>query len=149
MKRVFSLLFSGSDDPNVGVLLLRLFVGAGMLTHGIPKLLGGAEFWSNLGGVVQKIGVPGPSAFWGFMAAFAESFGALFILLGFLTRIGAFLLVINMSVAAFVAHAGQGFSARELALFYLLGALLFLFKGSGRYSMDRWIRSGLDRMTTH
>lgn len=148
MKKVLPLLFAGSNDANVGLLLMRLFVGAGMLTHGIPKLLGGVDFWSIVGGVMAEIGVPGSAVFWGAMAAFAESFGALFILFGVLSRVGAFLLVINMAVVAFVAHAGQDFNERELALFYLFGAALFLLKGPGRYSIDHWIRGWLDRMPT-
>ena len=140
MKKLLSYLFVTSDDANVGLLLLRVFVGAAMLTHGIPKITGGPEFWAGLGATMGKIGAPGPAVFWGFMAAVAESVGALLLLLGALTTVASFLLVINMSVAAFVAHAADPFATKELALFYLVAVIFFLFKGAGRYSVDRLIR---------
>lgn len=138
--KVSRYLFITSDEKNIGFLLLRVFVGIGMLTHGIPKIAGGPEVWSGLGGVMSSIGVPGPAVFWGFMAAVAESVGALLLLLGGFTTVASFLIVSTMGVAAFVAHAGDPFATREKALLYLFCALLFLFKGAGRYSMDGLIR---------
>ena len=140
MKRIFSYLFITSSDGNIGLLLLRVLVGIGLMTHGIPKIMGGPEFWVKVGGVMAKIGVPGPAVFWGFMAAMAEGVGAFLLLLGAFTTVASFLIVFTMSVAAFVAHAGAPFATREMALLYLFGGLLFLLKGAGRYSVDTLIR---------
>ncbi len=139
IKWIKSVIFVISDDRNLGYLLFRVFLGGAMLTHGIPKLLGGPQMWAGLGGVMTKFGAPGPAVFWGFMATMAESAAALLIALGGFTTIASFLLVVNMSVAAFVVHGGDAFARRELALFYLFGALMFMLKGAGRYSLDNAI----------
>jgi putative oxidoreductase len=44
-----------------------------------------------------------------------------------------------MTVAAFVAHAGDPFQKRELALFYSIAAVTLLLAGAGRYSLDALI----------
>ena len=140
MKKVLKYLFITSDDANLGLLILRVFIGAAMLTHGIPKITGGPEFWEKVGGVMGSIGVPGPAVFWGFMAAVAESVGAALLLLGAFTTVASFLLAFTMSIAAFVAHDADPFDVKDKALLYLAAALLFLLKGAGRWSVDRLIR---------
>lgn len=140
MKKISSFLFITSDERNIGYLLLRVFVGIALMTHGIPKIAGGPERWESLGGVMGSIGIPGPAVFWGFMAAVAESVAALFLVVGAFTTISSFLIVVTMAVAAFVAHARDPFATRELALFFLFSSLLFMLKGAGRYSMDGLIR---------
>ena len=139
MKKIVSLCWKNSADRNIGFLVLRVFLGLGLLTHGLPKLAAGPERWEGLGQVVTGIGVPGPAVFWGFMSAFAESIGAIFLVLGLLTPLMALLIVINMSVAVFVAHSGDPFAGREMALLYLFGSLMFMLKGAGHYAVDRFL----------
>jgi putative oxidoreductase len=103
-----------------------------MMTHGIAKLAGGMEGFT---GFVASLGVPAPHVM-AFLAAFAESFGAVFLALGLLTRPAAFMIVCTMSVAIFGALSGQPFSKQELAWLYFFPALLFLLKGGGRWSLD-------------
>ncbi len=135
-RLVRSLFFGRPSDRSPGLLLFRILLGLGMLTHGLPKLQGGPDTWAALGGVMGRIGVPGPAIFWGFMAAFAEGVCGALLLLGAFTRPAAFMMVSTMAVAAFVVHAADPLARRELALLYLSGALLFLFKGGGRFSLD-------------
>ena len=139
VNKLWRFLAGDTEEANLGFLLLRVFCGVAMLTHGIPKMLGGPETWKSVGGVMAAIHVPGPAVFWGFMAAFAETFGAAGVALGLLTRLSAGLMVVNMTVAALVAHAGDAFANREKALLYLLISLLYLLKGAGRISADRVI----------
>lgn len=141
-KLVRSLVWGPVSDGNLGLLFFRLFLGIGMATHGIPKLQAGAEMWKGLGGAMGGLGVPGPAVFWGFMAAFAEGVGAILLALGAFTRLAAFLVAFAMAVAAFVVHASDPFAGKEMALLYFFGALLFLFKGAGRYSVDAVVTSG-------
>jgi putative oxidoreductase len=136
MKTLRSIFFRTSSDPNPGLLLLRIFIGLGILTHGAPKLMGGSETWSGLGAVMTGLGAPGPAVLWGFMAAFAEGVGGLMLIFGAATTLSSFLIVFTMSVAVLVVHAQDPFAKKELALLYLFGALLFLFKGAGRFSID-------------
>lgn len=133
MKKV---LLGGDADPNPGLLLLRLFVGAAMITHGWPKLFGGLGAFTE---AVAGMNLPAPAVL-AFLAALSESLGALFLLLGLLTRPAAALLACTMAVAAFVALGGKPFAARELALFYLCAALCFTLKGAGKWSLDHLLR---------
>ena len=134
--KVKSVLFSGDADANLGLLLLRVFVGAAMMTHGIPKMFGGLDQFT---GMVTKLNIPAPSIM-AVLAAVSESLGALLLALGLATRPVAALLSVTMAVAAFIALSGRPFAGRELALFYLCVALLFLFKGAGKWSVDAVLR---------
>lgn len=136
------LLAGGTDDGNVGLFLLRVFTGAAMLTHGVPKLIGGPGLWRGVGAVMGSIGAPGPAVFWGLMAALAEGVAAFTLALGFLSRASAAMVAFTMTVAAFIAHHGDPFAKREPALLYLAITLAFALKGGGKYSLDRAIGWG-------
>jgi len=138
MKKLF---WGDTSDKNPGILLLRIFAGAAMLVHGVPKMFGGMEGFTKF---VASMNVPAPG-FMALMAALTESLGALLLVLGLGTRVVAFLLVCNMSVAAFVAHGGDPFAMQEKALLYLVIYLAFYLKGAGKWSLDSLIRSGLSR----
>lgn len=139
MSRLHTYLWRNAPDANFGYFLLRVFTGIGLLTHGIPKLAAGPDRWAGIGQVVTNIGFPGPAVFWGFMAAFAESFGAALLIVGLMTRASAFLIAVTMAVAAFVAHGNDPFAGREMALLYLFISLMFMLKGAGSYAVDRFL----------
>ena len=133
------LAFGTDADANVGLPILRVFIGAALLTHGWGKMFGG------LGGFIDgvaQMGFPAPTVL-GFLAAFAESFGAILLAVGLLTRPAAFLIVATMGVAVGVAHGGQPFAAQEAAWLYLVPALFFLLKGAGQWSLDAWVAKKL------
>ena len=126
-------LLGADSDPSVGLLALRVFIGAAMLTHGWGKMFGGLGKFT---GFVASLGVPFPHVM-AFLAAFAESFGALLLAIGLLTRPAAFLIAATMAVAALGAHGGDGFAVQEKAWLYFFPAVLFLLKGGGKWSLDR------------
>jgi putative oxidoreductase len=126
------ILFHATSDANLGLLVLRVFIGLGMLTHGYGKLFGGLEKFT---GYVAKLNVPFPTVS-AFIAAVAESIGAVLLAVGLLTRPSAFLIAATMAVAALVAHGGQGFAAQESAWLYFFPALFFVLKGGGKWSLD-------------
>jgi putative oxidoreductase len=130
--KIKQILFGTSPDANAGILILRVFIGAAMMTHGIPKMFGGLEKFT---GFVESLGVPAPQVM-AFLAAFAESFGALLLAIGLLTRPAAFMLICTMVVAIFGAHGSDGFAKQELAWLYLVPALMFMLKGAGKWSLD-------------
>ena len=132
-------LFGADSDANVGLLILRVFIGGALLTHGWGKMFGGLEQFS---GFVASLGVPAPQVM-AFLAAFAESFGAILLAIGLLTRPAAFLIVATMAVAICGAHKGQPFAAQEAAWLYLVPALFFLLKGAGRWSADWFVSKKL------
>ena len=133
------LVFGADADANVGLLVLRVFIGGALLTHGWGKMFGGLE---QFAGFVASLGVPAPSVM-AFLAAFAESFGAILLAIGLLTRPAAFLIVATMAVAVFGAHKGAAFSVQEAAWLYLVPALFFLLKGAGQWSLDRLVSKKL------
>ncbi|MFM7232895.1 MAG: DoxX family protein, partial [bacterium] len=59
-----------------------------------------------------------------------------FVLVGLFTRWAALPAVVTMAVAAFVAHAGDPFGDREMALVYLVMFATVALTGPGRFSID-------------
>ncbi|MFA7576582.1 MAG: FAD-dependent oxidoreductase [Candidatus Muiribacteriota bacterium] len=138
---LLKFLFGNDGDSNFGLLILRVFTGVAMMTHGFPKLFQNLEgFTQN----VANIGFPAP-AFFAFMAAFSEFFGSLLLATGFMTRLWSFFIGFTMSVAVFVVHSSDAFSRKELALFYLIVSIFFLMKGAGKFSLDYMINKKLKK----
>ncbi len=127
------ILFGADADATVGLVILRVFTGLAMLTHGWGKLFGGGLEGFTQG--VASMGIPLPAVS-AFLAAFAESIGAILLAIGLLTRPAAFLIAATMAVAALVAHGGQGFAVQEKAWLYFFPALFFMLKGAGKWSVD-------------
>ncbi len=135
---------------SIGLLVLRLGVGGFLLTHGFGKLQ------MVLAGDFAKFGDPiglgsGLSLV---LVTMAEFFCALAVVVGAATRPAAATVVISMSVAAFVAHAGNpwtmetgyrlfmakqasSWASKEPALLYLIPFLALVFTGAGGLSIDR------------
>jgi putative oxidoreductase len=120
---------------DIALLLVRLAVGAFMLTHGIPKLekLLGAEPIS----FSDPIGVSEPISLG--LAVFGEAVCSVLLILGLFTRLAAFALAFTMFTAGFLVLSDSPFGKRELALIYLLVYILLIFVSPGRYSLDGWL----------
>jgi len=83
----------------------------------------------------------------GFLAISAEFFGGLGLLLGFLTRIAAAGITVNMLVATTLLHSHVGFFMNwtgtqkgegfEYHLLALAAALVLMIDGAGKASLDR------------
>lgn len=127
--------------PALGLLIIRLGVGAMFLLHGWPKISGGPAVWERLGRAMGNLGVDFAPQFWGFMAGFAEFFGGAALLLGLLTRPAAALMAFTMLVAA-VKHVKGGDGLTEashaIELFFVFCGLGLL--GPGRLSLDARLR---------
>lgn len=122
-------------NADLALLLLRLWLGISMLwLHGAGKLMnvvkGSFKFGDPLG-----IGET-PSLL---LAVFAEVVCSALLALGLCTRLAAFVLIILMSVAFFIAHGMklQGQGNGELAFIYLAGYVALFFAGAGKYSVDK------------
>ena len=133
-----SLVFgTGATSPatDLGLLLLRLGLGLMMaFGHGLGKLPPSAGFIEG----TAAMGFPLPTVF-AWAAALSEFVGGLLIAVGLATRPAALFVAGTMAVAAFVAHAGDPFGDREMALVYLTGALALVATGGGRYALDRLV----------
>ena len=141
VRSVQALLFggirSGSRLFDVGVLPVRVCAGVALaLAHGLVKVPPSPQFVEHVAG----FGFPAAGVF-AWAAAFAEVGGGLLLALGLLTRPAAFLILCNMTVAFFFAHAQDPFAAKEKAMLFGIIAFLFLCVGAGRYSLDaRFVR---------
>ena len=138
-----NFLHNHYPNRDLGLLILRIGIGIMFMAHGWPKISGGVEKWTALGGSMSSFGIDFAPAFWGFMAAFAEFFGGLLLVLGLWWRPILVLLVITMLVAA-TRHfvAGDGFKGYSHALEAGIVFFALIFIGPGRYSLDAKFFSG-------
>lgn len=120
-----------------GLLLLRVGIGVSIFFHGLPKITGGPETWTAIGGTMSNLGITFAPTFWGFMAAFAETVGGILFALGLFFRPAALLLIGTM-VVALVMHFSQGddFMKYGHALDLLIVFIAGLVTGPGNYSFD-------------
>jgi putative oxidoreductase len=127
---------------SVGLLVLRLFLGLGIMAHGYQKFF--VFGVSGFAGFLEKLGAPAPQAS-AWLSASAELAGGLLIAVGLLTRLAAVPLAINMAVAAFVAHSGYFITntppGREYALNLGAAFVALALTGAGRYSIDHVLAS--------
>ncbi len=135
-------------DDDFGLFIARIFLGIVILPHGLQKLLGmfgGAGFSGTVDFFVGS-GLPSAVAI---LIIIGESFGALGLILGFLSRLAALGIAVIMLGAIFMVHlqngffmnwfgnqTGEGFEYHLLALGL---SLVVLIKGGGKWSVDRSI----------
>ena len=125
---------------DIGILILRVFPGIAMfLNHGMNKISAGTAKWERLGNALTDlIGFESLKIFFGFMASYAESLGALFIIVGLLTRFSSFLLFFTMIVASLKHYFEGEFS--ELAFVYGCICFALIISGPGKYSVDNILK---------
>lgn len=118
---------------DIGLLWLRILMGAGIAYHGYMKIFMG--WMGKFTAGVAEMGFPAPELFaWG--AALSEFAGGILILFGFLTPLAALMVFATMTVAAFLRHAPDPLSVKELALAYWAVSGALIFTGPGRFSVD-------------
>lgn len=135
LMAVFSKLGRFTD---FALLVMRVGLGFMMVMHGYPKIFAGPEKWAKLGENMKYLGITYAPEFWGFMAAFAETGGGILLLLGFLFRPAAFLLLVTMVVAA-LRHLKGGETLMDASHAIELGVVFFalFILGPGRFSIDK------------
>src|ERR1700693_534922 len=98
-----------ATDDSTATAILRLVLGIVFFAHGAQKMLGwfgGFGFSGTMGFFTTQMHIP---AVFAFLAICAEFFGSLGLILGFLTRIAAFGIAVNMIVAVLMVHIHVGF----------------------------------------
>jgi putative oxidoreductase len=133
-------------DNDISSLVLRVLLGVVFFPHGAQKVFGwfgGAGFSGTMGFFTANMGIP---AIFALLAIAAEFLGPLGLLSGLLTRIAAFGIFCNMTVAIFMVHLpygffmnwfgkkqGEGFEYHILAIAITIALMI---KGGGRWSID-------------
>jgi putative oxidoreductase len=123
---------------------LRLALGVVFIGHGAQKVFGtfngpGWAKWTSMSAAVP-FSFMQPTRIWLAAAALSELIGGVLVLIGLLTRVGAFLIICTMLTAikllwpAFFAPTGI-----ELPMALLAGALALLIGGGGQLSIDRML----------
>ena len=138
-----------ATDENTATVFLRFVLGVVFFAHGAQKMLGwfgGYGFSGTMAYFTGKAHIP---AVFAFLAIAAEFFGGLGLIFGFLTRIAAFGISVNMLVAIATVHSanglfmnwtgaqkGEGF---EYHLLVLAMTAFLIIRGGGAFSLDRAI----------
>ena len=126
--------------------LARLTLGIVMFPHGAQKVLGcfgGYGFIGTMHFFTDQMHIP---AVFAVLAIAAEFLGSLGLITGFLSRIAAFGIAVNMLVAVKMVHGANGFFMNwygnqkgEGFEYHLLAvglALIVLIYGAGKASVD-------------
>jgi putative oxidoreductase len=120
---------------NRAKLFARIGFGGMMIPHGISKLqdaLSGAEIIFP-----DPLGIGSPLSL--YLTIFAELLCAILVVVGWKTQWASVPLVITMMVAAFIIHADDPWGRKEFALLYLIGYIVILFQGGGKFSLDQYL----------
>ena len=135
---------------------MRTVLGVVFFAHGAQKVLGwfgGNGFEGTMALFTQTLHIP---AFLVALAILAEFLGGLGLILGLLTRVAAFGIVVDMAVAVLLVHAPNGFFMNwagnqkgegfEYHLLAIAMGLVLMIRGAGAWSLDRvlegWLTGG-------
>lgn len=137
MKKILNV----TPATDMALLIARIGIAALMLTHGLPKLgmllSGDPVSFPSVMGMSAALSLS--------FAVFAEVICSLFLLAGFATRLAAIPLIFTMAIAAVFIHAADPFGVKEPALLYLLGYLVLLLAGGGKYSLDYLLQTSTEK----
>jgi putative oxidoreductase len=149
---MFYRLIRTSNDRTIA--LLRLILGIVFFAHGAQKMLG----WfggPGFSGTLQAFSQMSLPALFAFFAIAAEFFGGLGLIVGFLGRVAAIGVMIDMLGAIAAVHLRNGFFMNwtgaqqgegfEYHLLAIALSLAVLIKGSGAMSLDHALMQQLSR----
>ena len=126
---------------DLGVLALRLALGAVFLGHGAQKAFGafGGPGFEGAAGFIGSMGFR-PARFWAALAVGGELVAGVLFLLGLLTPLAGLLVLATMVVAIAKVHGPKGFFVQdggyEYNLVLIIAALAVAAMGPGRFSLD-------------
>ena len=124
-------------NESTGKLILRVTLGVLILLHGISKLTNGIDW---LDGMLANEGLP---TFLKYGAYVGEVLAPIAVIAGFYSRIGAWLIAVNMLFALGLAHGGELFALQNGALklevqyMFFFSAIALALVGPGRYAVNQ------------
>lgn len=124
-------------SDNLGKLILRVTLGVLMLFHGISKVTHGVSF---LEGMFTNAGLPASLAYGAYLG---EVLAPLMLIIGYRVVLASILIIATMIGAIVLVHSNDIFAltshgawAIELQMFYIMAAVVVIFQGAGKYSID-------------
>ena len=145
------------SEKGWALLPLRLMTGFGFAAHGYAKLSRGPE---NFATILASIGVPQPHLM-AWLTSLLEFVGGISVMAGAFVVPLTLPLSVIMLTAMVTVHLQYGFSSiklkavtasgaefgpigYEMNLLYIVGLLSLAFGGSGKLSVDHWLRTRAD-----
>lgn len=131
MRKLLSTAYSDAAF-NFALLVQRTVTGLLLLIgHGLPKI---SNFGSLSASFYDPLRIGHRNSL--ILVILAELFCSMFIVLGLFTRIAAFIIVVNLSVAVFFYHHDQPLKNFELGAIFLASIFTIMIVGPGRVSVD-------------
>lgn len=127
-------------SKNLGLSVMRVGIGLIFLKFGTEKLLAGPSKWHELGTATKYLGITFLPTVWGLLAACAEFFGGMALVIGLATRLAAFLIACVMFVAVTMHYSindSWTHISFPLAIFFVMAGLIIA--GGGSYSVDKYL----------
>ena len=126
-------------NESTGKLILRLTLGPLILLHGISKLTGGIDW---LDGMLADAGLP---VFFKYGVYLGEILAPLAVIAGFYSRIGAWLIAVDMLFVLGLAHGNElfviesqsGALVLEKQYMFFFSAIALALIGPGRYAFNQ------------
>ncbi len=115
---------------DLGLLILRLSLGAVFIYHGFGKLTDIA----TTAGFFEMVNIPFPT-FSAWVVGLVEFLGGIAIVLGVYARSAALLTGFTMLVALLTVHLGSPWSGSELAILALGGSMGLAGAGAGKWRL--------------
>jgi putative oxidoreductase len=136
-----------TSQPDFGLLVLRGSAALILIVYGWKKftwlfpLISGRLAWNSWGFAAQigKMGFPAPILLAVFVVL-CESVGALFIALGFFTRVSAALTALSLAGALYFSLRVRE-ASWQLAAVYFLSFVTLALTGPGKFSIDQLLKS--------
>jgi putative oxidoreductase len=129
----------GQNSDDVGKLILRVSVAVFILVHGVSKIMMPAQV-DFIMEMFTAVGLPGVIAYGVYIGEVAAPIA---MIVGWRTKIAAFLVAGTMTMVILVGHTSEIFPLSsfswwgiELQTSFLLGAIAVFFLGAGRYAFS-------------
>jgi putative oxidoreductase len=121
------------NHKDLGVLFLRIFVGL-RLIYGVIDNIFSWEKMIEFSQFLKNFGFPLP-LFSAALSVDCQLIAGMMILIGFRIRLAPIVMIINFIVALVMVHSNDTIEGMTPALAMLFCSVLFLFQGSGKYSI--------------
>lgn len=132
-EKILEILLPTSRDAKTAnvLLTLRLVFGVMMFIHGLGKLV---IFSMLCPQFPDPLGIGDAMSLT--LSMLAETLGSIAVMLGFMTRAAAAIILVNLVVALVAVHGCDIFGAGELAFVYLAVMAVLIYIGAGSKSID-------------